>query len=93
MLQWGRGLSATETLVDRCVQDRAAEASMGPRPFGHGNVPFEVGVGRLVQLQWGRGLSATETERVQYDITLVCKASMGPRPFGHGNVPSEREKS
>ena len=38
-LQWGRDLSVTETFVATVAALRSKiRASMGPRPFGHGNL-------------------------------------------------------
>ena len=38
-LQWGRDLSVTETLRRLSTTAQPAHASMGPRPFSHGNAP------------------------------------------------------
>ena len=39
----------------------AVLSSMGPWPFGRGNLPSESTEKTLIILQWGRGLSAAET--------------------------------
>ena len=60
-LQWGRGLSAAETVDGGHHSGGERHASMGPRPFGHGNLPSRNTCLSVMALQWGRGLSATET--------------------------------
>jgi len=47
VLQWGRGLSATETPRGGCKVSHRAEASMGPRPLGHGNGRTQANVIRI----------------------------------------------
>ena len=85
-LQWGRGLSAAET-ADRSQQDSDGTASMGPRPFGRGDVWYTYLCSPVGRLQWGRGLSAAETCR-DARLEQPPLASMGPRPFGRGDEMS-----
>ena len=63
LLQWGHRLSAMETM------ERGSRkpvpllwASMGPPPFGDGNMGEQAIPRTLGRLQWGHRLSAMETE-------------------------------
>ena len=60
-LQWGRDLSVTETTTIWSGRSRRSTASMGPRPFSHGNTGHDRLLGGGCRLQWGRDLSVTET--------------------------------
>ena len=61
-------------------------ASMGPPPFGDGNVEgSRRSVGAVMPLQWGHRLSAMETLRSYRTPDTPDPASMGPPPFGDGN--------
>ena len=61
-LQWGRDLSAAETIAVHVMPSRAAAASMGPRPLGRGDGSARYSASLVVPaLQWGRDLSAAET--------------------------------
>jgi len=65
-------------------------ASMGPRPFGHGNGPPQICSPEIgVLLQWGHVLSDMETCGRHHQARAYDAASMGPRPFGHGNYSAE----
>ena len=59
-LQWGRGLSVAEMRRARLVSTGGIAPSMGPRPFGRGNVGTVYTVSEMRRLQWGRGLSVAE---------------------------------
>ncbi len=84
-LQWGRGLSPTETRGPRTFAAVAAMASMGPRAFAHGDASCVKDAYAVSRLQWGRGLSPTETADVKEAWEHYRKASMGPRAFAHGD--------
>ena len=60
-------------------------ASMGPPPFGSGNI-YAALVEALVNgsPQWGHRLSAVETNAIGA-LVSGSLASMGPPPFGSGN--------
>ena len=61
-LQWGHRLSAMETITERVAYLAAVHASMGPPPFGDGNVAVVVAPDASSRsLQWGHRLSAMET--------------------------------
>ena len=73
-------------------------ASMGPPPFGGGNLNIEDTADPIDWLQWGHRLSAVETITPVGRFTATLTASMGPPPFGGGNwawsavCPSERAR-
>ena len=59
-LQWGRDLSAAESR--RAVRaGHRGRASMGPRPFGRGEILLGYEEKPPERLQWGRDLSAAES--------------------------------
>ena len=61
-LQWGHRLSAAETITPPGGRHLTSRASMGPPPFGGGNVlPISTSSSRSIELQWGHRLSAAET--------------------------------
>ena len=62
-LQWGHRLSAVETANPQEIADwETRHASMGPPPFGSGNLAYDSNVGFMAaRLQWGHRLSAVET--------------------------------
>ncbi len=62
-LQWGRGLSPTETSATSDPPTQPRHASMGPRAFAHGDIDVSLLSKPSTSLQWGRGLSPTETWR------------------------------
>ena len=75
-LQWGHRLSAMETSRRRRFRHPHGRApSMGPPPFGDGNIPLdgEAWANQLI-LQWGHRLSAMETWRGTPTVPT-------PRPF------------
>ena len=88
-LQWGRGLSPTETRVVRPSKRRAGSfnGAAGFRP----RRPFDIqcGCSGWLRLQWGRGLSPTETCLVPVGKQMLVFASMGPRAFAHGDLPPD----
>ena len=60
---------------------RRRPASMGPPPFGDGNVEgSRRSVGAVMPLQWGHRLSAMETSRWLTDITISVAGSL---QWGH----------
>jgi len=83
-LQWGRGLSAAETRWCWPIV-AGSNASMGPRPFGRGDVAngvskSVVAVASMGPRPFGRGDPHALPPAPQ------CRAaSMGPRPFGRGD--------
>ncbi len=85
-LQWGHRLSAMEISVIRAVAIGQARPSMGPPPFGDGDLAAarEEGLA-YCHLQWGHRLSAMEIG--SYCLTLLSPVipSMGPPPFGDGD--------
>ncbi len=60
LLQWGRGLSATEWRTCRGSAPPSCGPSMGPWPLSHGMTRALQNAIKETFLQWGRGLSATE---------------------------------
>ena len=87
-LQWGRGFSAAEIGVRCHPMAPPRVASMGPRLFSRGNVPYTARFNiAQVMLQWGRDFSAAEMAHLAVDGPLVLQASMGPRLFSRGNAP------
>ena len=87
-LQWGHRLSAMETSNNPPLPRPRPHASMGPPPFGDGNMTDpKTGVTVECKLQWGHRLSAMETlETNGLAIhSTRSNASMGPPPFGDGN--------
>ncbi len=63
MLQWGRDLSVAEIRPVEVGAVPAGDASMGPRPFGRGDVSATPVFGGFDLLQWGRDLSVAEIRR------------------------------
>ncbi len=85
LLQWGRGLSPTETRKFAPVRrsDRQLQWGRGLSPT---ETPFSFrGVFQRHELQWGRGLSPTETMSIVVCAPASALASMGPRAFAHGD--------
>ena len=86
-LQWGRAHSGVETRVAGTAGERRRPASMGPRPFGRGDVPVVAENLSSALLQWGHAHSGVETEPRLRCCCTHERASMGPRPFGRGDDP------
>jgi hypothetical protein len=84
-LQWGRVLTDTEIIRAGSRDSIGVSASMGPRPYGHGNLPAGSGSLEIYRLQWGRVLTDTEMYLGVFRGCCPGRASMGPRPYGHGN--------
>ena len=85
-LQWGRDRSVAETGTPSIPRSAASRsASMGPRPFGRGNLDAPGPKHRRGTLQWGRDRSVAETRQNALARCALRQASMGPRPFGRGN--------
>ena len=86
MLQWGHRLSAVETWGVRTPGGAGYHASMGPPPFGSGNLrqgqlPPLAGVASMGPPPFGSGNHCRKSA-----WTTPSRASMGPPPFGSGNV-------
>ena len=94
VLQWGHRLSAMETVRVTRPKRVLFHASMGPPPFGDGNMTDpKTGVTVECKLQWGHRLSAMETETARPPFSGGrVRASMGPPPFGDGNPPPPRRR-
>ena len=61
MLQWSRGLSTAEGLLDLVAEGLELVASMEPRSFDRGGLPrHALQAHPLFPLQWSRGLSTAE---------------------------------
>ena len=61
-------------------------ASMGPPPFGDGDVLNKRATDRSIsRLQWGHRLSAMEILGYRHRCPGLLHASMGPPPFGDGD--------
>ena len=86
-LQWGHRLSAMETrlhpLVRRIV---IVAASMGPPPFGDGNVRLVAGKRLRIHASMGPPPFGDGNDGPQNRRNSDRQASMGPPPFGDGNV-------
>ncbi len=71
----------------RRYQWTAAQASMGPPPFGDGKFGIPGGTnGQRPRLQWGHRLSAMERGSTLAGWHRLFLASMGPPPFGDGKL-------
>ena len=85
-LQWGHRLSAMETRRARSWSTGWHPASMGPPPFGDGNMqrhaPARVGIGASM----GPPPFGDGNRGVPAGGALRGTASMGPPPFGDGNL-------
>ena len=89
-LQWGHRLSAMETGIGVLGLRLLDVPSMGPPPFGDGNLSRRIRRRNPVPLQWGHRLSAMETPRRHPWRRRSGRPSMGPPPFGDGNSFSPR---
>ena len=86
-LQWGHRLSAVETRVGSVILISICPASMGPPPFGSGNIPNPCGplfvpLASMGPPPFGSGNPPVVDGRRRKERV----ASMGPPPFGSGNV-------
>ena len=77
-LQWGRDLSVTGTYRRVRCDVQGDDASMGPRPFSHGNpTPSRPTPSRPTTLQWGRDLSVTGTQIGAYMPDIPASLQWG----------------
>ena len=86
-LQWGHRLSAMEMELLVYALGLVEVASMGPSPFGDGDIRFNTkSFETTSKLQWGHRLSAMEIRTPLVYVAIgVFHASMRPSPFGDGD--------
>ena len=87
VLQWGHRLSAMETARKEGQTHGRLRASMGPPPFGDGNVAPQAHENmRLVNASMGPPPFGDGNQHLVDIARFQGGASMGPPPFGDGNI-------
>ena len=87
-LQWGHRLSAMETSITLLEDPDDEPPSMGPPPFGDGNLGTTFRSGTpSVFLQWGHRLSAMETRRRPRSTPSLTSLQWGHRLSAMETLP------